>query len=75
MRNYWIKSISKTIFILLLYVAGYTILVKYGFLKEFTGDGTRGERGISDYREIYYLILFVTIVLTAKWFMGSRKRK
>lgn len=70
-----IKSISKTVFILLLYVAGYSILVKFGFLKEFTGDGTRGERGISDYREIYYLVLFVTLVLTTKWFMGTRKRR
>lgn len=75
MRNYWIKSISKTIFILLLYVAGYTILVKYGFLKEFTGDGTRGERGISDYKEIYYLILFVMIVLTVQWLVRKRERK
>ena len=59
-----IKSISKKIFILLLYVTGYTLLVKYGLLKEDTGDGT--ERGMSDYREIYYLILFAIIVLTVQ---------
>ena len=70
-----IKSLLKSIFLLLIYFTGFTLLVKYGFLKENTGDGTRGERGISDYKEIYYLILFVMIVLTVQWLVRKRERK
>ena len=70
-----IKSVLKSIFLLLIYISGYTLLVKYGFLKEYTGDGTRGERGISDYKEIYYLILFVMIILTVQWLVRKRERK
>ena len=70
-----IKSVLKSIFLLLIYISGYTLLVKYGFLKEYTGDGTRGERGISDYKEIYYLIIFVMIILTVQWLVRKRERK